>query len=96
MPHAIGKITQLQVHAETWNSTPNSGRGLVFIYMDQLPTEKNQRVVIPSDHPAFSEVTQLAISAQSDGAEVNLQYLDSSNTRSTAWDFGVLSVISSV
>jgi hypothetical protein len=88
-----GKITQVTICAENFTDTSNYGMGLMYIFMNELPPAPGNDyrcVAVMSNHPAFSEILQVAIGAQARAATVELTYLDSHNIKSNAWDFGVL------
>lgn len=92
-----GKITQITIGAENWDSTSSFGRGLLTIYMAQLPPspgpDQYRRVAITSDHPAYKEIALIASAAKSANGDVTLTYLQSHATRANSWDFGVLTRI---
>ena len=91
-----GKITQLTIHADNWNDMNNPGTGCFCIYMNELPQaspDGYKRVIVTKTHPAFSEIVQVALSAQSRNANVELTYLESHIVRANSWDFGVLSIM---
>ena len=96
MPSKTGRLTRVTICAENWDNTTNFGKGLLCLYMKELPpspgADQYKRVAITSDHPAFAQIVNAATSAQSRGATVELAYLESHNTRANSWDFGVLNV----
>lgn len=80
----IGKINQIATHSASYTRYETSSKGLVFIYIEGIPRGcgfGEQRVAIGSDHPLFSTVVDIALSAKASAQTVELCYLNTCSAR---------------
>jgi hypothetical protein len=89
----IGKIDQVAAHSASYERYETSSKGLVFIYIKGIPKGcgfGEQRVAIGSDHPLFSTVVDMALSAKASKQTVELWYLNTCSARNGSWDFAAM------
>lgn len=92
----VGKVEKIDLHSNHWTTYNPNDLGVMSLYLVGLPKSCGDsnglnRVVIGSDHPLFNTVFSLALAAKVSGTPIKINYLDSCETRSGAWDFGFIS-----
>lgn len=87
--NSTGVVTKIRMFSTPDRYDP-SARGLMFIYLDELPgacSSAEKRVAISTDHPLYSSVLSIAIVSKTTAAPIDLRYLDQCTLRGNAWDF---------
>ena len=92
-----GKVQKIDLHGKSWQNYNPNDKGVLSLYIEGMPKSCDQtnglgRVVIETDHPLFESVFSVALAAKLSDKNVYVHYLNSCNTRSSAWDFGFLSL----
>ena len=89
----IGKVTRITSHTVARNPYDASKLGMIMLHVDNLPGAcgtVHKRVAIGSDHPLFSTVTSVVLTAQAQGKEIQLGYLESCTVHANSWDFSYI------
>jgi hypothetical protein len=89
----VGKITEIAAHSASYEQYRTTSKGLVFIYMEGIPKGcgfGEERVAIGLEHPLFSTIVEMALSAKASGQTVELWYLNTCSAREGSWDFAAM------
>ena len=65
----------------------------IFIYIEGIPKGcglGEKRVAIGSNHPLFTTVVQMALSAKETNQTVEIWYLNTCSDRNGSWDFAAM------
>ncbi|TQV74913.1 hypothetical protein FLL45_08100 [Aliikangiella marina] len=92
-----GKIIKIDIHSDNWETYNVNDKAYMSLYVDGLPKSCNQssgvrRVIISQDHPLFNAALSIAIAAKQADKRVHINFLNTCAVRSSAWDFGYISM----
>ncbi|SMF25128.1 hypothetical protein SAMN02745866_01668 [Alteromonadaceae bacterium Bs31] len=92
-----GKVEKINLHGDGWGTYNPNDLGVLSLHLIGMPKACGKedglnRVVITSDHVLFQSVVSVALAAKLSDKNVTINYLDSCNIRSGAWDFGFISI----
>lgn len=88
-----GKVKEVWLFSENYQTYSPSNVGLAIIYMDTLAGAcgtNYRRVAISTDHPLYQSVVSTALTAKTTDASIEIWHLDTCTIRNNAWDFGLL------
>ena len=88
-----GEVTNISIHMKAWAGVNTNQDGYLFVKMDEMSGIcTHGRAVIPTTHPLFDHVYDLALNAKLNDVAITLNVDDSNRYVSNACDLLIAAV----
>ncbi|MBF6058938.1 hypothetical protein [Thiomicrorhabdus heinhorstiae] len=90
-----GYVTDIWLFSKNYTTYDANDVGLANIHIDSPQLQPAcgsgaRRIAISTDHPLYSSVMSMALTAKSTHKKIEMWHLGKCTLRSTSWDFGLV------